>query len=118
MTAKNFGMMVIGMMILGTTTVFGKTNTTVHNDRHNNVRTEVVVINNHNNGRMVAHHHMDHHMDRFMVKHILDGRHMFNRYGECNVCHMNRHEIRKAEHELRHNHVAPRPMMKTSHFVH
>ena len=114
MTAKNFGMMVIGMMILGTTTVFGKTNTTVHNDRHNNIRTEVVVINNHGRGmdRMAAHRHMD----RLMIKHILDRRHMFNRYGECNVCHMDRHEIRKAERDLRHNHVAPRPMIKTSHF--
>jgi len=111
--------MVIGMMILGTTTVFGKTNTTVHNDRHFNNRTEVIVVNNHDKGmgRMVEYRHMNREMDRFMINHILDGRHIFGRHGECKVCHMDRHEIHKVERELRH-HNTPRPMPlhKISHF--
>lgn len=103
MTTKNFGMMVIGMMLIGTTTVFGKTNTTVHNNRHGNTRTEVVVVNTHNGcmDKMHNHREMVRHMDRNTVDHILNGRHVFNRFGECKVCHLNRHEIINVERELR-----------------
>lgn len=114
MTVKNFGMMVIGMMMIGTTTVFGKTNTTVNNDRHGKGRTEVVVITNHDRGHMGDRHMRGREMDRFMMKHMMEGRHIFGRHGECKVCHMDKHEIMKFEREMRHN--AHRPMVKTSHF--
>jgi len=118
---KNFfGIVMVGM-ILGTTTVFGKTNVNVHNDRFNNNRTEVVVINRHDKGmdRMVERRMMNRNMDRFMINHILEGRHIFGHHGECKVCHMDRHEIHKVERELRHHNnprPVPMPVHKTSHF--
>lgn len=108
--------MVIGMMLIGTTTVFGKTNTMVHNNRHSNTRTEVVVINTHDRcmDKIAGHRHSVCEMDRHMVNHILNGRHIFNRFGECKVCHLDKYEIVKVERELRHSH---RPVVKTNRFV-
>lgn len=108
-------MMVIGMMLIGTTTVFGKTTTTVNNNRHGDKHAEVIIVNTHDKhfDKTPGRRHINvREMDRRMVNHMLDGRHIMDRHGDCKVCHMNRHEIIRVERELRsmnhggHNHFA------------
>lgn len=99
-------MMITGMMILGTLTTFGKTNTNVHHDRNHNTRTEVVVVTNHNHGMFDR--HMRPGMDRrFFINHMMEGRHYFGHNHECKVCHLTRHQIHEIEKDMRHQHVAP-----------
>lgn len=120
MTTKNFGMMVIGMMLIGTTTVFGKTNTTVKNDRHFDVHTECNLRHIHNgscNGTpAVDSHKIFPGMSMEMRKHIMSGHHVYGRHNECKICHLSKNDIKKIEREMHNNHNAPRPVVKTSHF--
>lgn len=104
-------MMIIGMMILGTATGFAKKNANVNNfNSHNNiVRKECMLKHNHTAScivPMAAHAPKPvHHMDHKMMKHFMDGRHHFDRFGICRDCHHTTHEILHIEREMNiHNH--------------
>ncbi len=104
-------MMITGMMILGTATIFGKTTTNVHHDKMHNTRTEVVVVTNHS----MFDRHMRPGMDRrFFINHMMEGRHIFGHNHECKVCHLTRHQIHEIEKDMRHNHHTP--TVKPNHF--
>ena len=80
MKATFKSMMVIGMMILGTATAFGKSNFNV-----------------------------DKRMDKKMEKHFNEGKHKFDKHGMCKKCSLTIYEIRSVEREMRNSRPTPPP---------
>ena len=97
-------MMVITMMILGTMTTFGKTNTNSHNpSRVQTVRKECNLrhIHNRNCGKTVVISRPCPVMDKQLRKHIVKGNHRYDRRGVCSKCHLTVSEVHRYEHQLR-----------------
>ena len=112
MMATFKSMMVIGMMILGTATAFGKSSANVdkygaHKDPH--------TMTVHMNCR-IRHNHTKHcgntfsvRMDRKMEKHFRDGKHKFNKHDVCKKCNLSLHEIHSVEREMGLSRPTPPP---------
>lgn len=92
------------MMVIGTATMNGKTNT--RPAMNNRPHTEVIVVSN-NHGVM------PHHAVRPIPHHI----HKFNRHHTCRICHLTEREIIRMERMKHHNthHPAPAPVPPRRH---
>lgn len=113
-------MMVIGMMILGTVTTFGKTTTNV--DKHivsHNAANTVVVVHSTKKPCMLRHIHDSRcggapngqkvfpGMTNKVRNHIIKGNHRFNRHGVCTKCDLTASQIHHIEHEMGIKHTVP-----------
>lgn len=121
MKATFKSMMVIGMMILGTATSFANTNSDKFNASHDKDKKECHIHHNHDanfGGHVVVDRTKARHgMDKKMHKHMMKGKHHFDKHGHCKKCHLTEHEIRRIEHDMHrphhdgrgHHTVPPKP---------
>ena len=112
MKATFKSMMVIGMMILGTATAFGKSNFNV--DKYNATKAPYTMIV-HKNCK-IRHKHNKYcgdaftvRMDKKMEKHFNEGKHKFDKHGMCKKCSLTIYEIRSVEREMRNSRPSPPP---------
>jgi len=110
MKATFKSMMVIGMMILGTTTSFASSNTAIDKN-HNTPKKECHlrhIHDSHCGGMSVADKHCVYPgMDKKLRNHIIKGNHKFNHSGVCKKCNMTMREIQHVERGMeinRHGH--------------
>ena len=122
MKATFKSMMVIGMMILGTVTSFANNNIDKHHNPHNKVKVECHnnhIHDAHCGGRVVADHPKAHPgMDKKMHKHMMKGKHRFDKHGHCKKCHLSQHEIDRIMRDRHHGHHKnhrPAPPMPHKH---
>ena len=114
MKATFKSMMVIGMMILGTVTSFANNNIDKHHAPHNKVKAECHINHIHDahcGSHVVADHPKPHpRMDKKMHKHLMKGKHRFDKHGQCKKCHLTQVEINRMmrRHNF-HNNDAHRP---------
>ena len=96
-------MMVITMMILGTMTTYGKTNTESHNPyRTQTIKKECRLRHIHDKScqRTATITKPCPVMDKKLQKHIIKGNHKYDRRGVCHKCHLTISEIHRYEHRM------------------
>ena len=112
MKATFKSMMVIGMMILGTATAFGKSNFNV--DKYNATKAPYTMTVH--KDCKIRHKHDKYcgnsftvRMDKKMEKHFNDQKHKFDKRGMCKKCSLTIYEIHSVERELRNSRPTPPP---------